>query len=192
MSETTIPDRSVVAESTSVDAATAAAAAAPRAAATTDATTAEPSKNALKKAAKRAEKPKKEKKEKQASAAPKAPKKKLEGAALIGIDVSKEENFPDWYQQVLSKGDMLDYYDVSGCFILKVGSLPFFFSTLILTLFRGGGGGCGCASGYMNVELLLTVFSAPLILHLGDHPGLLQQMHPQNGRQELLLPPLRL
>lgn len=47
-------------------------------------------------------------------------KKKLEGAALIGIDVSKEEDFSGWYQQVLTKGDMLDYYDVSGCFIIKV------------------------------------------------------------------------
>jgi prolyl-tRNA synthetase len=31
----------------------------------------------------------------------KAPKKKVEGAALIGIDVSKEEDFPGWYSQVL-------------------------------------------------------------------------------------------
>ncbi|KAJ5159712.1 proline--tRNA ligase [Penicillium canariense] len=54
--------------------------------------------------------------------AKKAPKKKVEGAALIGIDVSKEENFSDWYQQILTKGDMLDYYDVSGCFILKPAS----------------------------------------------------------------------
>jgi prolyl-tRNA synthetase len=36
--------------------------------------------------------------------AKKAPKKKVDGAALIGIDASKEENFPDWYQQVLTKG----------------------------------------------------------------------------------------
>ena len=50
----------------------------------------------------------------------KAAKKKIEGAALIGIDVAKEENFSGWYQQVLTKGDMLDYYDVSGCYILKV------------------------------------------------------------------------
>ena len=47
-------------------------------------------------------------------------KKKIEGAALIGIDVAKEDDFPGWYQQVLLKGDMLDYYDVSGCYILKV------------------------------------------------------------------------
>jgi len=52
----------------------------------------------------------------------KAAKKKIEGAALIGIDVAKEEDFPGWYQQVLIKGDMLDYYDVSGCFILKPAS----------------------------------------------------------------------
>lgn len=51
----------------------------------------------------------------------KAAKKKIEGAALIGIDVAKEEDFPGWYQQVLTKGDMMDYYDVSGCYILKVG-----------------------------------------------------------------------
>ena len=52
--------------------------------------------------------------------ASRASKKKIEGAALIGIDVAKEEDFAGWYQQVLTKGDMLDYYDVSGCFILKV------------------------------------------------------------------------
>ena len=54
----------------------------------------------------------------------KMPKKKIEGAALIGIDVSKEEDFSAWYQQVLTKGDMLDYYDISGCYILKVRPAP--------------------------------------------------------------------
>ena len=52
----------------------------------------------------------------------KAPKEKIAGAALIGIDVSKEVDFPSWYQQVLTKGEMLDYYDVSGCYILKPAS----------------------------------------------------------------------
>lgn len=42
------------------------------------------------------------------------PKKKIEGAALIGIDVAKDADFSEWYQQVLTKGDFLDYYDVSG------------------------------------------------------------------------------
>lgn len=86
------------------------------------------SKNAAKKAAKLA-KQAADKAEKavnkgigksEAKASISKPKKKLENVALIGIDVSKEEDFPGWYQQVLTKGDMLDYYDVSGCFILKV------------------------------------------------------------------------
>ncbi|OLL21686.1 putative proline--tRNA ligase [Neolecta irregularis DAH-3] len=47
---------------------------------------------------------------------------KIEGAALIGIDVKKEQDFPNWYRQVLTKGDILDYYDVSGCYIMKPGS----------------------------------------------------------------------
>ena len=44
------------------------------------------------------------------------------GTALIGIDVTKEEDFPGWYQQVLTKGEMIDYYDVSGCYIYKPNS----------------------------------------------------------------------
>lgn len=45
---------------------------------------------------------------------------KIEDSVLIGINVKKEVDFSGWYQQVLTKGDMLDYYDVSGCYILKV------------------------------------------------------------------------
>ncbi|UZJ52191.1 hypothetical protein CBS101457_001511 [Exobasidium rhododendri] len=44
---------------------------------------------------------------------------KIPEAELIGITVRKDGDFPEWYQQVLKKGDMLDYYDVSGCYILK-------------------------------------------------------------------------
>lgn len=44
---------------------------------------------------------------------------KIAEAELIGITVRKDGDFADWYQQVLRKGDMLDYYDVSGCYILK-------------------------------------------------------------------------
>ncbi|KAL1638276.1 hypothetical protein SLS56_000084 [Neofusicoccum ribis] len=49
-------------------------------------------------------------------------KKKVEGAALIGIDVAKEDDLGEWYQQVLTKGGMLAYYDVAGCYILKPSS----------------------------------------------------------------------
>lgn len=44
---------------------------------------------------------------------------KIPEAELIGITVRKEGDFSEWYQQVLKKGDMLEYYDVSGCYILK-------------------------------------------------------------------------
>ncbi|KAG0125027.1 hypothetical protein HOY82DRAFT_673314 [Tuber indicum] len=40
-------------------------------------------------------------------------------AQLIGITTQKDIDFPNWYRQVLTKGDMLEYYDISGCYILK-------------------------------------------------------------------------
>ena len=39
--------------------------------------------------------------------------------ALIGINVRKEDDLAEWYQQVLIKGGMISYYDVSGCYVLK-------------------------------------------------------------------------
>lgn len=47
---------------------------------------------------------------------------KLEDAKLIGITVDKAKDFSSWYSQIVSKGEMLDYYDVSGCYILRPNS----------------------------------------------------------------------
>ncbi|PYI00505.1 prolyl-tRNA synthetase [Aspergillus sclerotiicarbonarius CBS 121057] len=47
---------------------------------------------------------------------------KAPSAALNGIDTTKEDDFPRWYQQILLKGEMIDYYDVSGCYVLRPGS----------------------------------------------------------------------
>ncbi|KLO17648.1 prolyl-tRNA synthetase [Schizopora paradoxa] len=44
---------------------------------------------------------------------------KIEGAKQIAIGVKKEVDFATWYTNVLLKADMLDYYSVSGCYILK-------------------------------------------------------------------------
>jgi prolyl-tRNA synthetase len=61
---------------------------------------------------------------------------KIEGAIQIAIGVKKEVDFASWYTnvrlldpflciclpqsfQVLLKADMLDYYSVSGCYILR-------------------------------------------------------------------------
>lgn len=91
----------------------------------------EPSKNALKKAAKQEKlaaekagkqqnKPSKDVGKSEAKKGSNAAPKKANDGPLISINATKEDDFPSWYQQVLTKGDMLDYYDVSGCYILKV------------------------------------------------------------------------
>ncbi|ORX33389.1 hypothetical protein BD324DRAFT_654183 [Kockovaella imperatae] len=48
--------------------------------------------------------------------------KKDEDLYEMAIQYKKEEDFPGWYADVLIKGQMLDYYDVSGCYILRPGS----------------------------------------------------------------------
>lgn len=68
-----------------------------------------------KKAAKSEKKDKKDK-PKQAP----APKKKMEGGA--GIDVAKEDDLAEWYQQVITKGEMLEFTDIPGCYIYEPGS----------------------------------------------------------------------
>ncbi|KAL9656291.1 hypothetical protein ABK040_007904 [Willaertia magna] len=36
-----------------------------------------------------------------------------------GLDVKKSENFGEWYSQLITKAELLDYYDISGCYILR-------------------------------------------------------------------------
>ncbi|XP_043671860.1 bifunctional glutamate/proline--tRNA ligase isoform X1 [Vespula pensylvanica] len=37
----------------------------------------------------------------------------------LGLEAQKEENFADWYSQIITKSGMIEYYDVSGCYILR-------------------------------------------------------------------------
>ncbi|XP_073077496.1 bifunctional glutamate/proline--tRNA ligase isoform X3 [Manis javanica] len=37
----------------------------------------------------------------------------------LGLEAKKEENLADWYSQVITKAEMIEYYDVSGCYILR-------------------------------------------------------------------------
>nr|CAD7393466.1 unnamed protein product [Timema cristinae] len=37
----------------------------------------------------------------------------------LGLEVAKEDNLADWYSQVITKGELIEYYDVSGCYILR-------------------------------------------------------------------------
>ncbi|XP_071147744.1 bifunctional glutamate/proline--tRNA ligase-like isoform X2 [Mytilus edulis] len=35
------------------------------------------------------------------------------------LEARKEENLSEWYSQVIQKSEMIEYYDVSGCYILR-------------------------------------------------------------------------
>ncbi|XP_058055585.1 bifunctional glutamate/proline--tRNA ligase [Anopheles bellator] len=37
----------------------------------------------------------------------------------LGLEATKEDNLSEWYSQVITKGEMIEYYDVSGCYILR-------------------------------------------------------------------------
>jgi prolyl-tRNA synthetase len=38
---------------------------------------------------------------------------------LLGIEAKKSADFSGWYQEVIVKSGLIDYYDVSGCYILR-------------------------------------------------------------------------
>ena len=37
----------------------------------------------------------------------------------LGLEARKEEDLSDWYSQVLTKAEMIEYYDISGCYVLR-------------------------------------------------------------------------
>lgn len=67
------------------------------------------------------------KSEKKESVKPAKPVKKEPEAATgavkkqtrLGLEATKEDNLPEWYSQVITKGELIEYYDVSGCYILR-------------------------------------------------------------------------
>lgn len=69
----------------------------------------------------KAEKPKKAPKETGAAEPEKGTgaKKEKKKETGLGISTSRDEDFGAWYSQVVVAGDLIDYYDISGCYILK-------------------------------------------------------------------------
>ncbi|KAG6545038.1 hypothetical protein Mapa_013732 [Marchantia paleacea] len=67
------------------------------------------------------EKPKKEKpaKKEKAPQAAGDGKKEVKKETQLGISAKKDDNFSSWYSQVVTHGEMIEYYDVSGCYILR-------------------------------------------------------------------------
>ncbi len=45
--------------------------------------------------------------------------KNVKKDTLLGIDKLKGEDFSGWYQQVITFSEMIDYTDISGCYILR-------------------------------------------------------------------------
>jgi len=37
----------------------------------------------------------------------------------LSILYKKADNFSKWYTEVIVKSDMIDYYDISGCYVLR-------------------------------------------------------------------------
>lgn len=48
-----------------------------------------------------------------------AVKGKIDDSHQLGIEFKKNENFSEWYSQVITKSEMIEYYEVSGCYILR-------------------------------------------------------------------------
>eukprot|EP01129_Flabellula_baltica_P010630 TRINITY_DN450_c0_g2_i1.p1 TRINITY_DN450_c0_g2~~TRINITY_DN450_c0_g2_i1.p1 ORF type:complete len:362 (+),score=91.27 TRINITY_DN450_c0_g2_i1:1333-2418(+) len=41
---------------------------------------------------------------------------------VLGITVTKEENFSEWYVQCVTKGELIEYTDISGCYVMRPNS----------------------------------------------------------------------
>jgi len=39
--------------------------------------------------------------------------------AKLGVETTREENFSEWYVQTITRSDMIEYTDISGCYVLK-------------------------------------------------------------------------
>eukprot|EP01063_Lacrimia_lanifica_P029922 TRINITY_DN4661_c0_g1_i1.p1 TRINITY_DN4661_c0_g1~~TRINITY_DN4661_c0_g1_i1.p1 ORF type:complete len:869 (+),score=460.48 TRINITY_DN4661_c0_g1_i1:61-2667(+) len=72
-------------------------------------------------------KPKKEKPEKkekpQQKPKPKKEVKEGTGKNAEGMYAKKDDDFATWYTQVIQKADLIEYYDVSGCYILRPNAM---------------------------------------------------------------------
>ncbi|SBS90690.1 proline--tRNA ligase, putative [Plasmodium malariae] len=47
---------------------------------------------------------------------------KSKDSNILGITSKKLDNFSDWYTQVIVKSELIEYYDISGCYILRPAS----------------------------------------------------------------------
>ncbi|KAK4840955.1 hypothetical protein QYF36_022264 [Acer negundo] len=46
-------------------------------------------------------------------------KKEVKKETGLGLSFKKDENFGEWYSEVVVNGEMIEYYDISGCYIIR-------------------------------------------------------------------------
>lgn len=63
-----------------------------------------------------------EKKAKAEKAAKKAADASGAKLSKLGLSTAKADNLSDWYTDVITKAQLIEYYDVSGCYILRPGA----------------------------------------------------------------------
>ncbi|GBG33715.1 Proline--tRNA ligase [Hondaea fermentalgiana] len=49
----------------------------------------------------------------------KSHKQQKKKTTKLGLSVAKEDDFSEWYTQVITKSEMIEYYNISGCYILR-------------------------------------------------------------------------
>lgn len=49
-------------------------------------------------------------------------KKDLKGETKLKMTYCKEKEFSEWYSELIKKSEMIEYYDISGCYILRPSS----------------------------------------------------------------------
>ena len=81
-----------------------------------------PKKEKKKPAEKKKDKPKKEKKDKPAPPSKGAGKQEKKKVTKLGLQVSKDEDFGEWYSELVVKAELISYYEISGCYILRPGA----------------------------------------------------------------------
>ncbi|MDN5249693.1 MAG: proline--tRNA ligase, partial [Alphaproteobacteria bacterium] len=45
------------------------------------------------------------------------------GTQKFGMDASKQDNFHEWYIQVVKRSELIDYYDIRGMFVMRPASM---------------------------------------------------------------------
>ncbi|CAA7395923.1 unnamed protein product [Spirodela intermedia] len=50
-------------------------------------------------------------------------KKEVKKETGLGLTYKKDENFGEWYSEVVVSSEMIEYYDISGCYILRPWSI---------------------------------------------------------------------